>query len=96
MSNFMKMRPVAAELFHADGRTDGRTDMAELIIPFRNFASAPKNAGSRFVQQVGSYVQNCTGSHHKDCGIYYERSEKSQLTRCFCCREEFLTVAQIV
>jgi len=26
ISNFMKIRPVAAELFHADGRTDGWTD----------------------------------------------------------------------
>ena len=24
--NFMKIRPVGAELFQADGRTDGRTD----------------------------------------------------------------------
>jgi hypothetical protein len=31
----MKIRPVAAELFHADGQTDGRTGMA-----FRHFASA--------------------------------------------------------
>ena len=26
-SNFMKIRPVGAELLHADGRTDGQTDM---------------------------------------------------------------------
>jgi len=32
MSNFMKIRPVGAELFHADGRTDGRTDMAKLVV----------------------------------------------------------------
>jgi hypothetical protein len=25
MSNFMKIRLLGAELFHADGRTDGRT-----------------------------------------------------------------------
>ena len=45
MSNFMKIRPVLAELFHADGRTDGETDghdMTKLIIVFRNFANAPK------------------------------------------------------
>jgi hypothetical protein len=28
----------------ADGRTDGRTDMTKLIVTFRNFAKAPKNA----------------------------------------------------
>ena len=33
----MKIRPVGAELFHAEGRTD----MTELIVAFRNFAQAP-------------------------------------------------------
>jgi len=37
----MKIRPVAAELFHAEGRTDGRTDM-KLRVAFRNFANVPK------------------------------------------------------
>jgi hypothetical protein len=35
----MKIRPVKAELFHADGRMD-RQDNAD--IAFRNFAKAPK------------------------------------------------------
>jgi hypothetical protein len=39
----MKMRPVRAELLHADGRTDGRTDLTELIVALRNFANVPKN-----------------------------------------------------
>jgi len=39
ISNFMKIRPVGAKLFHADGRTD----MTKLIVAFRNFANAPKN-----------------------------------------------------
>jgi len=26
ISNFIKIRPVGAELFHADGRLDGQTD----------------------------------------------------------------------
>jgi len=34
----MKTRPVEAELFHADRQTD----MANLIVAFRNFANAPK------------------------------------------------------
>jgi hypothetical protein len=37
------MRPVAAQLFHAGGQTDGRTDMTKSIVAFRNFANAPKN-----------------------------------------------------
>jgi len=28
----MKIRPVGVELFPADGRTDGRTDMTKLIV----------------------------------------------------------------
>ena len=36
-SSFMKIRPVGAKLFHADGRTD----MTKLIVPFRNFANTP-------------------------------------------------------
>jgi hypothetical protein len=45
----MKIRPVGADLFHADGWTDGRTDrqrltdMTKLIVAFRNFANAPNN-----------------------------------------------------
>jgi len=35
ISNIMK---VVAELFHADGRTD----MVQLIVAFRNFSEAPK------------------------------------------------------
>jgi hypothetical protein len=34
--NFMKTRPVGAELFHVDGRTDRRNT----IDTFRNFANA--------------------------------------------------------
>jgi hypothetical protein len=36
----MKIRPVAAEIFYADGRTD----MTKLIVAFRNFRKAPKNS----------------------------------------------------
>jgi hypothetical protein len=38
----MKIRPVGAELFHVDGRTDeqkkGRTDMTMLLVTFWQFA----------------------------------------------------------
>ena len=48
----MKIRPVGAELFHADRgyvRTDGRTDMKKQIFALRNFANAPvsQHAGAR-------------------------------------------------
>jgi len=35
----MKLRPVGAELFHAEEQAD----KAKLIIAFRNFANVPKN-----------------------------------------------------
>jgi hypothetical protein len=38
----MKIRPVGAEFFHADGQTNVQTDMKQLIVAFRSFAEAPK------------------------------------------------------
>jgi len=34
----MKLRPMGAELFHADGQTD----KTKLTVAFRNFVNAPK------------------------------------------------------
>jgi hypothetical protein len=39
----MKICPLGAELFPADGRMDGQRDMTNVIVAFRNFANAPKN-----------------------------------------------------
>jgi hypothetical protein len=39
MSNFTKIRPVGAELFH----DDGQTEITKLRDAFRNFANAPTN-----------------------------------------------------
>ena len=38
----MKIRPVGAEFFPEDGRTD----VTKLIVAFRNFANAPKKSSS--------------------------------------------------
>jgi hypothetical protein len=40
----MKIRPVGAELFHADGRKD----MTKLTAAFRNFANAPQKLTGQF------------------------------------------------
>jgi hypothetical protein len=44
MPNWMTIRPVAVESMTTDGRTDGGTDMTKLIVVFRYFANALKNA----------------------------------------------------
>ena len=50
MLDFIKIRPVGAELYHADGQTDRQTDRQtdgqirhKLTVAFRNSAIAPKN-----------------------------------------------------
>jgi hypothetical protein len=43
LSNLMKIRPVGAELFHADRRTD-----MKLRATFRAFANAPKNEDDKY------------------------------------------------
>jgi hypothetical protein len=59
ISNFINIRLIGVEPFHADrraeGQTDGRMDMVKLIVAFRNFACAPRNlhrvnGGSRFLR----------------------------------------------
>ena len=41
-SEFVKIRQVGAELFHADRQTDVHTHTTKLIVTFRNFGNAPK------------------------------------------------------
>jgi len=56
ISNFIPIRLVGAEMFHAEGWTDGQKDgrrdrqthtdtwtgMTKLVVAFRNFANVPK------------------------------------------------------
>jgi hypothetical protein len=48
----MKIRPVEAELFHADGRT--HVDVTKPIVAFRNFTNASKNVIKKKVKQSRS------------------------------------------
>jgi hypothetical protein len=43
MSHLIKIRPVEAELFRADGRKDGQTDKTKLRVALCDFVNAPKN-----------------------------------------------------
>jgi len=40
ISNFIKIRPMGAELHHADRQGNRRTGMTKLVVAFRNFAQA--------------------------------------------------------
>ena len=42
----MKIRPVGAEMFPPDGRTDRRADMTKLTIAFRSVVKALKSGDS--------------------------------------------------
>jgi hypothetical protein len=50
----MKIRPVEAEWIHADRRTNGRPEMAKLVVAFRNFANGPKRF--RVADGNGTYI----------------------------------------
>ena len=39
----MKIRPVGAEMLHADARRDRQTYMTKLTVTIRNFTNVPKN-----------------------------------------------------
>jgi hypothetical protein len=48
----MKTPPLGAELFHADGRTDGRTHITKLIVAFRNFAKSYKKRVTKYFAYI--------------------------------------------
>jgi hypothetical protein len=58
--NFRKIRPVRAEISHADSRMDRRTDMTKLIVAFPNSSNAPKTAyyDVKQINTVYKQVQN--------------------------------------
>ena len=43
MLNFMKIRLMGAELFHAGRRINRQTDITKLMVAFRNFANQHEN-----------------------------------------------------
>ena len=62
LSNFIKIRPVGAELFHAGGQTDRQTDMTKVIVDFRNFANERKNCSCP--RHEGTLGEDRFGSTH--------------------------------
>jgi hypothetical protein len=66
----MKICPVGGEFFHADGRTDGWTDMKKLSFAFRNYANVPDHVSS--VTKCNWTFNSCTkkrgGGHRNKIG----------------------------
>ena len=61
-SNFMKIRPLGAELFNASGKAEGiRTDMTKLTAAFRNSANAPKNSSYHPILKLNAIWKGNTG-----------------------------------
>jgi len=58
MPNFIKIRPVGAELFDADRWTDRQTNVTKLIVVFRSFSNAPKNGFSGHMNNNYVLVQH--------------------------------------
>jgi len=56
MSDFMKIRPAGAELFHADRWTA----MTKLTVAYRNFVSAPKKGRGIIPAKPGRNSMYCT------------------------------------
>jgi len=52
----VKIQPVRAELCHAEGRKEGRTDITQSIVAFLNLANVPEN-----------YQQICNNILCKEC-----------------------------
>jgi len=59
----MKILPVGAEFFHADGRTD----MTKLKVAFRNFLNAPKNPAAvssiTLLELINILILSCLDTH---------------------------------
>ena len=69
-SDFMKIHPVVAELFHADGQRD----MTKILVAFRSLSNAPKN---KSVVTKTRYIfpppKSNTQSGYKNIYVQYKR-----------------------
>jgi len=81
----MKIRPVGAQLFHAEGRTDG-TDEANSR--FFNFANAPKKKNSTRGRK-GTSLSHVTGRCSTSATLWSQTGEKKKKalvsTKCDVC-----------
>ena len=70
ISNFMKIRPVGAELCHEDRQSEGRTDMTKLIVALHNFANAPKKRRYYCVSTAAMIIRSRHVTFYIHCPFY--------------------------
>jgi len=75
-SDFVKIRRVGTELFHADGQT-----LMKLLFPFRDFANAAKNQsliavrGNRAQNVEFFFIAKCSGTENNFLAFVLCRAE---------------------
>jgi hypothetical protein len=72
MPNFIKIRPVGAELFHADEQTD----MTKPLVVFRSFTNAPQNCPIQISWEVK------TPPSHREVNPTYRQSVRTSRMLC--------------
>jgi len=73
----MKIRPVGAELFRTDGRTDGQAEMTKLTVALSNSANAPTNSSLCAKGQIGNGLRLSQWDEvapKESLNIYFETS----------------------
>ena len=81
VTNFMRICPVVAALFHVDKWMDRRTHMIKLIIAFHNFTNVPKKDKSRkIIAAKNGFHQESEGRLiTAECGMHENRNTKEEM-----------------
>jgi hypothetical protein len=77
----MKIGPVGAELFHADGRTERQAYMTKLIVAFRSFANAPKNSAAATTVHLHNYQAEWLRALQKKTKYVWNLYDVSDISR---------------
>ena len=82
----MKINPLGAELFHADGQTDGRVDMTKLVVAFRTSSKAPITS----VRRVNTLAAKSVHANVRRNDFFGFHTRTCQLTFIFYGEVEYL------
>jgi len=76
VSNSMKIRPVGDEPFHADGQTEGLTDITKRKVAFRNFVNGPKDWGTERRYMLAHVTVSQQRNHYRRVSLHITTSYK--------------------